>query len=55
MYEDSPYLLGLSPVQGRRVDVAFDGGLPSSDGSWLPLREVERKIGASPTARGLPA
>ena len=25
--------------------MAFDGGLLSSDGSWLPLREVERKMG----------
>ena len=45
MYEDSAYLPGLSPVQGKKIDVAFDGGLLSSDGGLLLLREVERKLG----------
>ena len=40
---DNPTLLlpGLSPVSGKRLDVRFDGGMLSSDGGILLLREVE--------------
>ena len=38
-------LPGLSPVSGKRVEVKFDGGLLSSDGGVLALREVEWRLG----------
>src|SRR5450756_2375871 len=37
-------LPGLSPVAGKRVVVNFDGGLLSSDGGILVLREVEQRL-----------
>ena len=37
-------LPGLSPAGGKRVVVKFDGGLLSSDGGVLALREVERRL-----------
>lgn len=37
-------LLGLSPVSGKTVVAKFDGGLLSSDGGILVLREVEQRI-----------
>ena len=37
-------LPGLSPVSGKRVEVKFDGGLLSSDGGVLALREVEQRL-----------
>src|SRR5271157_595306 len=40
-------LPGLSPVSGKRVEVKFDGGLLSSDGGVLALREVERRLGVA--------
>ena len=40
-------LPGLSPVGGKRVDVRFDGGLLSSDGGVLALREIERRLGVA--------
>ena len=36
-------LSGLSPVAGKKV-VNFDGGLLSSDGGILVLREVEQRL-----------
>jgi hypothetical protein len=45
MDEHSEYLPFLSPVDRRHVRVAFDGGLLSSDGGVLLLREAERKLG----------
>jgi hypothetical protein len=45
MSEDSPFLPGLSAVEGKSVEVAFAGGLQSSDGGVLLLREVERRLG----------
>jgi hypothetical protein len=36
---------GLSPVAGKQVQVAFAGGLQSSDGGVLLLREVDRRLG----------
>ncbi len=41
---DSAFLPGLSPVAGKKVRGAFDGGLLSSNGGLLLLREVERKL-----------
>ena len=40
-----PPLPGLSPVAGRPLIARFDGGLLSSDGGLLALREVERRLG----------
>jgi hypothetical protein len=45
MSEDTPFLPGLSAVEGKPVEVAFEGGLQSSDGGVLLLREVERRLG----------
>ena len=37
-------LPGLSPVSGRTIVAKFDGGLLSSDGGILVLREVEQRL-----------
>ena len=37
-------LPGLSPVSGKRLDVRFDGGMLSSVGGILLLREVEQRL-----------
>ena len=37
-------LPGLSPVSGKSVVAKFDGGLLSSDGGVLVLREVEQRL-----------
>src|ERR1019366_295264 len=37
-------LSGLSPVSGKAVVAKFDGGLLSSDGGVLVLREVEQRL-----------
>ena len=45
MTEDAPFLPGLSPVGGKPVHVAFDGGRMSSDAGVLMLAEIERRLG----------
>ena len=45
MEEHTGYLPGLSPVEGKQVHAAFDGGMLSSDAGVLLLREAERKLG----------
>ena len=40
-------LAGLSPVDGKAVVAKFDGGLLSSDGGVLALRETERRLGVA--------
>jgi hypothetical protein len=40
----TPFLPGLSPVAGRSLTASFDGGLMSSDGGLLVLREVEQRL-----------
>jgi len=47
MDEPTLPLPGLSPVSGKRLDVRFDGGLLSSDGGILLLREVEQRLGVA--------
>jgi hypothetical protein len=37
-------LSGLSPVSGKTVITKFDGGLLSSDGGVMALREVEQRL-----------
>ena len=45
MDDATPFLQGLSPVQGKAVIARFDGGRLSSEGGLLVLREVERRLG----------
>ena len=45
MAEHAPFLPGLSPVRGKPVHVAFDGGRLTSDAGVLLLAEVERRLG----------
>ena len=45
MTEDTLFFPGLSPVAGKQLQVAFDGGLQASDGGVLLLREVDRRLG----------
>lgn len=40
-------LAGLSPVSGKRLDARFDGGMLSSDGGLVLLREVEQRLGVA--------
>ena len=44
-HQDTGFLSGLSPVQGKKVQGAFDGGLPSPDGGLLPLRAAVTDTG----------
>jgi len=45
MAENAPALPFLSPVGGKPVHVAFDGGRLTSDAGVLVLAEIERKLG----------
>ena len=45
MAENAPVLPFLSPVGGKPVHVAFDGGRLTSDAGVLVLAEIERKLG----------
>jgi hypothetical protein len=45
MSENAPALPGLSPVGGKPVHVAFDGGRLTSDAGVLMLAEIERRLG----------
>lgn len=47
MVDSTPFLPGLSPVQGKAVVARFDGGRLSSQGGLLALREVERRLGVA--------
>jgi hypothetical protein len=44
MAENAPFLPGLSPVSGKPVHLAFDGGRLTSDAGVLVLAEIERKL-----------
>src|ERR1700680_1022547 len=44
MNDSMPRLPGLSPVSGKTIVAKFDGGLLSSDGGILVLREVEQRL-----------
>ena len=44
MTDPMPLLHGLSPVSGRKVGVKFVGGLLSSDGGVVALREIEQRL-----------
>jgi len=45
MVDVTPFLPGLSPIQGKAVVARFDGGQLSSEGGLLALREIERRLG----------
>jgi hypothetical protein len=45
MVDITPFLPGLSPVQGKAVVARFDGGRVSSEGGLLALREIEHRLG----------
>ncbi|HRD15079.1 MAG TPA: IS1380 family transposase [Mycobacterium sp.] len=45
MAEHASFLPGLSPVRGKPVCVAFDGGRLTSDAGVLVLAEIERRLG----------
>jgi hypothetical protein len=45
MVDVTPFLPGLSPVQGKVVVARFDGGRLSSEGGLLALREIESRLG----------
>src|SRR3954462_6451270 len=45
MVDLTPFLPGLSPVQGKAVVARFDGGRLSLEGGLLALREIERRLG----------
>jgi hypothetical protein len=47
MVDATPFLPGLSPVQGKAVVARFDGGQLSSEGGLLALREIERRLGVA--------
>lgn len=49
MVDSTPWLPGLSPLCGKRIDARFDGGRLSSDAGLLLLREVEDRLGLSRT------
>jgi hypothetical protein len=40
-------LRGQSSVSGKTIVAKFDGGLPSSDGGIMVLREVEQRLGVA--------
>src|SRR5690349_13360617 len=45
MAENAPFLPGLSPVRGKVVRLAFDGGHLTSDTGVLLLADIERRLG----------
>ena len=47
MQEHTGYLPGLSPIVGKQIDAAFDGGMLSSNAGVLLLREVGRRLGVA--------
>ena len=52
MTDDSLLPFDLPSVQRKKVSAAFDGGLISSDGGLVLLREAERRLGLAETLAG---
>ena len=52
MTDDSSLPFDLPSVQRKKVSAAFDGGLISSDGGLVLLREAERCLGLAETLAG---
>jgi hypothetical protein len=44
MFDSMLPLAGLSPVSGKTIVAKFAGGLLSSDGGILILREIEQRL-----------
>ena len=47
MAESAPVRPRLSPVAGKPLQVAFDGGRLTSDAGVLTLAEIERRLGTA--------
>jgi hypothetical protein len=52
MVDATPFLPGLSPVQGKAVIARFDGGQLSSEGGLVALREIEHRLGLADRLAG---
>src|SRR5258705_6514614 len=52
MDEDNLLPFSLPAVCRKKVSVAFDGGLLSSDGGVMLLRDVERRVGLAERLAG---
>jgi hypothetical protein len=52
MADDAPFLPGLSPLAGKPVHLAFDGGRLTSDAGVLVLAEIERRLGIAERLAG---
>jgi hypothetical protein len=52
MAENAPFLPGLSPVSGKPVHLAFDGGRLTSDAGVLVLAEIARRLGIAARLAG---
>ena len=52
MTDDTLLPFDLPPVCRKKVSAAFDGGLISSDGGLVLLREAERRLGLADTLAG---
>ena len=52
MENDSGVLPGLSPIAGKPVHAAFDGGSLTSDAGVLVLAEIERRLGIADRLAG---
>jgi hypothetical protein len=52
MAQNAPLFPGLSPVSGKPVQVAFDGGRLTSDAGVLVLAEIERRLGIAERLAG---
>jgi hypothetical protein len=44
MADNAPFLPGLSPISGKAVRLAFDGGQLTSDAGMVLWAEIERKL-----------
>jgi hypothetical protein len=52
MNQITPFLPGLSPVQGKSLAATFDGGRMSSDGGVVVLREIALRLGLGDVITG---
>ena len=52
MTDDTLFSFDLPAVRRKKVRAAFDGGLMSSDGGLVLLREAERRLGLAETLTG---
>ena len=52
MIDATPFLPGLSPVEGKPLTASFDAGLMSSDGGLIVLRETAIRLGLADVIAG---